>query len=478
VLNYLDTKFPRNSTILNNLGQAWFALGDLLLAEKYLKEVIRIYAYHPQANFTQSFIEEKKGNSAEAVEMVKKSVKNSYSSEKENRLRKLGYKLKSDDVNFPFKPDPDPLGLHAFSHPETAKSVAEELAAIETWASFGGHILDAITQKTNELNQLQDPKKQQMMANSQKYMDGQHIEVEDIQQPLFYKKAALKLKELDNDGGINYRYKKADSDLKQYIKTIIAAKTAYETEAQNLKKIYDGREGGGWDIDCNALIALQCKYLNQYNTRFDELLKDYLHQTQLKLNEEVYWKQFMQSDADYEITKLSYQQQWLSALSKANSRLAINGENHVYECLTATESKGSQKLAAFNDIVCNYHSELDWEILKMKMNCNKWETEFDAKIIKIGLKQDMDKETFADQFVSCTLEIEKSIGEEVKLGPAEIGVEVGAGIGIEIDRKGVQDVYITGKVEASAGASMGGEAKVSLISGKSSAGGSGIFKQD
>jgi hypothetical protein len=121
---------------------------------------------------------------------------------------------------------------------------------------------------------------------------------------------------------------------------------------------------------------------------------------------------------------------------------------------------------------------LDWEILKMKMNCNKWETEFDAKIIKIGLKQDMDKETFADQFVSCTLEIEKSIGEEVKLGPAEICVEVGAGIGIEIDRKGVQDVYITGKVEASAGASMGGEAKVSLISGKSSAGGSGIFKQD
>jgi hypothetical protein len=146
--------------------------------------------------------------------------------------------------------------------------------------------------------------------------------------------------------------------------------------------------------------------------------------------------------------------------------------------LTATESKGSQKLAEFNDIVCNYHSELDWEILKMKMNCNKWETEFDAKIIKIGLKQDMDKETFADQFVSCTLEIEKSIGEEVKLGPAEIGVDVGAGIGIEIDRKGVQDVYITGKVEASAGASMGGEAKVSLISGKSSAGGSGIFKQD
>jgi hypothetical protein len=478
VLNYLDTRFPGNSTILNNLGQAWFALGDLLLAEKYLKEVIRIYAYHPQANFTQSFIEEKKGNSAQAVELVKKSIQNNYSLEKENRLRKLGYKLKSEDISFPFKSSSDPLGLGGFDHPSTAKSTIEELATLATWDNFNNELQAAVEQKTNEQNHLLDPKKQQMMANSQKYMDGQHIEVENVQQPPFYKKAALKLKALDNDGGINFRYKKAEKDLEEYSKTILAAKEEYRNKAQNLKKIYDSREGGGWDIDCNALVALQGKYLNDYNTHFDELLKEYLHQARLKLNEEVYWKQFMQSDADFAITKLDYQLNWLSALSKANSRLTINEKNNAYDCLITPESNSKQKLAAFNDIVCNYHSELDWEILKMKMNCNKWETEFDAKIIKIGLKQDMDKETFADQFISCTIEIEKSIGEDVKLGPAEIGVEVGAGIGIEIDRQGVQDVSVSGKIDVSEGANMGAEGKVSLISGKSSAGGTGLFEQD
>lgn len=478
LLNYLNSLHKNNTTILNNLGQAWFSLGDLQQAEKYLHEAIRIYAYHPQANYTQSFIEEKKGNNAGATEMVKNSVKYNYSIGKQNRLRKLGYSLNGNDVEFPFKPDPDPLGLNSFHQPQTAKSTAEELALLETWRNFNSDAQNAIMKLTNEKNQLQEPKKQQMITNSQNYMDGKTVTADNTPNPPFYKKAALKLKALENDGGIEYRYKKAFADLKQYIKTIETAKAAYEAEAKNLKKIYDNREGGGWDVDCNALIALQSKYLSEYNPRFDELLNEYLKQTRLKLNEEVYWKQFMESDADFEITKRRYQLEWLSALSKANSRFVINQDFQEYPCLTQPEQKGSQKLADFNDINCNYKSELDWGILKMTMNCNKWETEFDAKIMKLGLKQDMDKETFADQFVSCTIEIEKSIGEEVELGPAEIGVEVGAGIGIEIDRQGVQDVYITGKFEASAGTSMGGDAKVSLISGKSSAGGTGLFEQE
>jgi tetratricopeptide (TPR) repeat protein len=62
LLDKLDRQFPGNTTVLNNLGQAWFNLGDLQKADKLLNEVIRIYAYHPQASFTQSFIEESKGN--------------------------------------------------------------------------------------------------------------------------------------------------------------------------------------------------------------------------------------------------------------------------------------------------------------------------------------------------------------------------------------------------------------------------------
>lgn len=58
ILNNLNAKYPKNSTLLNNLGQAWFGLGEIGKAEKYLDSAIRIYAYHPQANLTKSLIEE------------------------------------------------------------------------------------------------------------------------------------------------------------------------------------------------------------------------------------------------------------------------------------------------------------------------------------------------------------------------------------------------------------------------------------
>lgn len=45
ILDILNRQFPRNSTILNNLGQAWFGLGEIKKAEQYLDSVIRIYAY-------------------------------------------------------------------------------------------------------------------------------------------------------------------------------------------------------------------------------------------------------------------------------------------------------------------------------------------------------------------------------------------------------------------------------------------------
>ena len=131
ILNNLNAKFPKNSTLLNNLGQAWFGLGEIPKAEKYLDSAIRIYAYHPQANLTKAAIEESRGNTSNAIEALKKSIKHSYTNEKEEKLSKLGYKLTRADVRLPFKPSADPLGLGRFRQPDYPKSVAE-LKALTT----------------------------------------------------------------------------------------------------------------------------------------------------------------------------------------------------------------------------------------------------------------------------------------------------------------------------------------------------------
>jgi hypothetical protein len=130
-------------------------------------------------------------------------------------------------------------------------------------------------------------------------------------------------------------------------------------------------------------------------------------------------------------------------------------------------------------------------------------TEMDIKFLQFGMKQDMDKETFGDQFLGCTVKVgvEHSLGKS-DYGPLRIEAKVGAGVELEFDRSGLKDVSVIAELKAGAGTnvvdkggedagiatSIGGkdmvetsidigvEGRVSLISGKSSVRGTGILE--
>ena len=69
---------PENSTINNNLGQAYLTMGDQNTAENYFKKCIRVSPYHPHANSSLGFMAEKNGNRAAAAEFYKNSIKGSF----------------------------------------------------------------------------------------------------------------------------------------------------------------------------------------------------------------------------------------------------------------------------------------------------------------------------------------------------------------------------------------------------------------
>ena len=89
VLAKLNSIHHNNSTILNNLGQAWLQLGDVDMAEKYLDSAIMVYAYHPQANYTKCLILESEGKTAEAAVALKRSIKHSATKSKVDKLSRL-----------------------------------------------------------------------------------------------------------------------------------------------------------------------------------------------------------------------------------------------------------------------------------------------------------------------------------------------------------------------------------------------------
>jgi tetratricopeptide (TPR) repeat protein len=77
VLEKLKAEFPYNSTVLNNIGQAWFSLGDLDSAKKYFSSAVSINPHHPDATLCGGIIDELKGDPKKAEKAYIDAMENS-----------------------------------------------------------------------------------------------------------------------------------------------------------------------------------------------------------------------------------------------------------------------------------------------------------------------------------------------------------------------------------------------------------------
>lgn len=499
LLDNLNSKFPANSTILNNLGQAWFGLGDITKAEKYLDDVIRIYAYHPQANYTKSFIEESKGNTAEAVACIRRSIKHAYTQEKEDRLRKMGQKMESKDIRLPFKPNPDPLNLSAFKHPDFPASVEQCLSLEATWAEFKAQCQNEVAKLNTQLAQAMQTLQE---ANAQKFK--QNMDIVRASQangyitgdlslmPIYAPKALIKLNEiLDTKDGYDFKIEKALKDITDHMATRGPLEHVYNEKIAELNEQDVEQSGEGKpNVDfCPKKRSAADAYLAVYNPGLQLKWDTYLDLFKRRLSETVYWYQYIQWPEEFEVTKIKAKIDWLSLIADAGY-VSITS----FKCAPPKPAKTGGKLPEFDDIHCEYHSTLKLGAGTIQNDCSRMTTELDLKFIKLGLKQDMNKETFNDQFMSCSVEVGVSAGAGVNTGPLKAEASVGAAVGAEFDRTGLKDVVVKVNAGISAGTDMieggsmagmgvsdlsadvGVEGKVSLISGKSSVESTGLLQ--
>jgi tetratricopeptide (TPR) repeat protein len=508
VLNYLDTQYPNNSTLINNLGQAWFGLGDMEKAEKYLDNVLRMYAWHPQAALTKSFIAESKGNKAEAVTLVKKSMLHSYSEEKEERLRKLGHKLTSKDVTLPKNSKADPLNLGGSVPPPYPMSVDECIALEPVWKTYRAQLKEQAAALSKQFKQAEQTAAdmQQKRMNADLNMIKASMAAGSPQGvltpvPIHAKAAYIKQNEVMEE------YRRRTEELGKKMTSFfsgqaIQLKKDYEAQMEilreaNLEQTGEGKPNKDY---CPMYKAESDKYLRAYNSGVEPLFKEYLEIQKKYLNEMTHWQLYSEWPEKFEAYKIAAKISWLGALG-AEPPISFESITQ-YKCAPPVQGK-SGKLANFDDVACKYHSEITLFIGKMKSDCSRFTTEVDLGAIKLGLKQDMDKETFADQFMSCSVEVGAKVGKDVKMGPLSVEASAGARVGVEIDRTGVKDVYITGGVKAGAGTNIIGDAaeaagtpssalgqgvsdisidggvegKISLVSGRGSIYGTGIFQK-
>lgn len=136
VLNYLNNKFPKNSSILGNLGEAWYSLDKTDSAEKYLRLALNIYPRHAIANHTMAAISEAKGNTTDQVKYLKEAIKNGYTEKTEAALKKAGIKLSKNDIKWPFSTPNDPAGLDKLDIPEFPMNTKASDDLEPKWKAF------------------------------------------------------------------------------------------------------------------------------------------------------------------------------------------------------------------------------------------------------------------------------------------------------------------------------------------------------
>ncbi|MBX3253256.1 MAG: hypothetical protein KF862_03860 [Chitinophagaceae bacterium] len=490
VLDNLNLKFSNNNTILNNLGQAWFLLGETPKAEKYINETIALYANHSQANFTKCLIEESKGNIPAAIVAIKRSIQGGHTPEKETKLQQLGEKPNPKDDRFPQNMKNDPMNLGGFNPPRFPISVMECVTLGLEWAEFRGLLNQKITQL--------EAAKEQASKAAEKFMARRQQEnialIQASQQagqllgnltsaPLYAKRAERQL----NEVVITYGRKINDhmTKVKAFMGTGNELRLRYEEKMAKLRKEDLDQTGEGKPNAnfCPKYREASDAYLKAYNSQLEVFFKEYLQIEKDFLNQSTHWRMYTDFPETYEVAKLGAQIQWLKYLGATVPYGFISITK--YACDPPPPNK-SQKLQKFDDVACKYKSEIRLPCSKITSNCSILKGEFDCEFLKISITTDAEKgKTFREQLVGCTFEVGVSKGiKDLRVGPVKVEASVGVTAGVEIDGTGIKDFIIGGGIEAgveldgTAGSTSAGVgAKVSLVSGHATAGLTGIFEK-
>jgi tetratricopeptide (TPR) repeat protein len=462
LLNNLNKKFPGNSTLLNNIGQAWFGLGDIDKAEKYFDSTIRIYAHHAQANLTQSRIEESKGNNAQAVEAVMNSIAEAYSMEKADRLEELGHKLQGKDLRWDQPMPKDALGLERFRWPDYPVSVERSGPLEKEWDAFIASCQKEIDGLKEQEESLEKIAGDASLERNKEVLQGHGSMVDPV--PFFAHKAYVKLAYLvdGKDGQLaRTMQRKTDAlaEAGRYMEVLDMnlAKRIAEIDEKYKNEFGEGKRNP-FQARCADLNEAHNAFLNQANTLIETTYTDYANFIRRKLNDQAYYDQYTKWPEDFELSKVRIKLDWLNTIKGQKPYFLQKCESGVAEQDTA---KHSNKLAQFDDMHCNYHSESQLIVGTITSDCGQLTAKFDLyllkntlgiEVVKLGIKMkqgDSDDESFWDQFQTASVELGVKKGIGTGAGPLRVEAKAGIAGRVEIGKHGVTDVAIiaTGDVK-------------------------------
>lgn len=379
ILNNLNKRYPKNSSILNNITQAWLGLGDIDKANKYSDSTLRVYAYHPQANMAKCVIEESKGNIPAAIAAAKKGISKAYSNEKEEKLNKLGYDLKPDDINWDRPMPQDAMGLGRFKWPEAPLDVEQNKALELEWKTFKL----SCEKEINKLKEKQEKAEQVYKSVSEKRMADLLIAGQKGYYSQFLPGYAAKaIQKLgpgveDDKGNVIFIFAKELEVVTRALSKVADYENILIEKQKIIDEKYDDLIGEGrpnpFAAICKDENAIRTEFLTSANGGLQNAYKSYLAYSARRTSDLLYYYQYTMWPEQFELVKVNAQIMWLSIIK--DQRVIFKEKSDWCKTPPKTKKPGGP-LQNFDDVACQYVSTMDLGVFKITSSCSNLTGEF------------------------------------------------------------------------------------------------------
>jgi tetratricopeptide (TPR) repeat protein len=440
ILQSLDNKYQGNSTIMNNMGQAWYALGDMNKAKQYLDKAIATFEYHSEANQTKCWILKSEGKDKEAIEALKRSIQEVYTTEKDHLLDKLGGKLKFRDFRFPYQGKPgtagkpvEQLGINKFieaipEYPFEGGQVAAK--SQEEWYDFKqklSAVIAIVDKKSLMLKPLVDSHNI-AITNDSKLLEpyNNHIHITA-------KRKVMAISEwfVDRILDLDKERKAIDDSIKKW-------RIDFDKAMQTLEQCEAKKDAA------TTFVSNSNRLNQQWNTKYLNILKAYYNEL-----------------ARLSLYSTTDQSEYLAMIESCKSGMlnALMGLSCVNEigCLPSTpvQQKQSGALPDFDSLTCKYKDKIYIPpFTTITTECNIMTTEIEVgsenffEGFEIKLKGGMVENLNSGKITKGTMELGVEGGIDGKMGPVKGEVKGGVAAGIEITSAGVKEVYLKTTISA------------------------------
>jgi hypothetical protein len=386
-------------------------------------------------------------------------------------LKKLGYDLKSDDINWDRPMPQDALGLGKFNWPEYPLDVEQSKPLEKEWNDFKNEC----QQKINELKTKQQKAEQEYIKQStlrtqqilQASQSGQYVQP----MPGYAAKAIKKLGPGVNDinGNLSVILTRA---LEPVTKALLAAGVYGNTLNQKqelLDKKYEDQIGEGKSNPLEAICkdenAIRTEFLSAANGELQTAYKNYFNYVKRRNSDLLYYCQYTMWPDQFELTKLGLQIDWLTKIK--DQGVFFKAKSSWCKAVPKTKKQG--QLQNFDDVHCDYVSTMNLGVYKITSSCSNLVGEFDFGGVKINLSDNVETGRYSG---SAIVGISKGFD-----GPMGTEVEATIAALVEWDNTGFTDLgAITGVAANAAGVNMAGAEVKMTVNGGISRSGSNILQ--